>query len=240
MTPTRLREPLRRPDEGFYRSTLEGSRKLPLLTFLPTGLEPRYEYPLLVFFHQEGANEKQMMRLVPSVSRRNYICLGLRGPERVFRPATGNFGCSWEGDDATDSLIEDYVFAAIEQTCGLLPIHSDRIFLAGLCEGSTPAYRLAFRYPEKFAGVMAFNGQLPQGGGMLWRLPTLRRLQMFMGHGIANATVPLTTAQRDYRLLYTAGLNAQLHTYATTHRLHPDMFRDLNRWTMQVVTGTPQ
>jgi phospholipase/carboxylesterase len=235
MTPTRLREPLRRPAEGFYRSTLEGTRGLPLLTFLPTGYEPRYAYPLLVFFHQEGANEKQMMRLVPNVSRRNYICLGLRGPERVLRP-NGNFGNSWEGDEATDSLIEEYVFAAIEQTCQLLPIHSDRIFLAGLCEGALPAYRMAFRYPEKFAGIMAFNGQLPKGG-LLWRLPSLRRLQVFMGHGIANAMVPLTTAQRDYRLLYTAGLNVHLQTYATTHRLHPDMFRDLNRWTMQVVTG---
>jgi phospholipase/carboxylesterase len=238
MTPTRLREPQRRPAEGFYRSTLEGPCDLPLLTFLPTDYQPRYEYPLLVFFHQEGANEKQMMRLVPSVSRRNYICLGLRGPERVFRPSTGNFGCGWEGDEATESLIEEYVFEAIAQTCEMLPIHSDRIFLAGLCEGATPAYRLAFRFPEKFAGVMAFNGHLPQGG-LLWRLSALRRLQVFMGHGIANVAVPLATAQRDHKLLYTAGLNVQLHTYATTHRLHPDMFRDLNRWTMQVVTGCP-
>jgi predicted esterase len=27
-----------------------------------------------------------------------------------------------------------------------------------------------------------------------------------------------------------AGLDVQMHTYPATHRLHPDMLRDVNRW----------
>ena len=49
-------------------------------TFLPTGYEPNYAYPLLVFFHGHGGNEEQVLRLSPRLSRRNYICIGLRGP----------------------------------------------------------------------------------------------------------------------------------------------------------------
>src|SRR2546423_15062913 len=70
-----------RPAEGFYPSEVQTPRRLPLRTFLPTGYEPNYPYPLLVFFHGHGGNEEQVLRLAPRLSRRNYICIGLRGPQ---------------------------------------------------------------------------------------------------------------------------------------------------------------
>src|SRR5438445_792148 len=110
-----------RPAEGFYTSEVQHPRRLPVRTFLPTGYEPRYPYPLLVFFHGRGGNEEQILHLAPRLSRRNYICISLRGPQELG-------------------------------------------------------------------------------------------------------------ARDDVLLLYTAGLNVELHTYAATHRLHPDMLRDINRW----------
>ena len=77
---------------------------------------------------------------------------------------------------------------------------------------------------------------MPQGGP-LFRLPEIRDLKVLIGHGIANAVVPLTLARRNSRLLYTAGLDVHMHTYPTTHRLHPDMLRDINRWVMDQIAG---
>src|SRR2546429_8296479 len=71
---------LRRPLEGFYTSHVEAPEVLPVRTFLPTGYEPHYPYPLLVFLHGHGGSEEQVMRLAPRVSRRNFIAVGLRGP----------------------------------------------------------------------------------------------------------------------------------------------------------------
>ena len=34
------------------------------------------------------------------------------------------------------------------------------------------------------------------------------------------------------QLLYTAGVSVRMHTYPATHKLHPDMLRDINRWIM--------
>jgi predicted esterase len=62
-------------------------------------------------------------------------------------------------------------------------------------------------------------------GRPLLRLPDIRPLRVFIGHGIANSVVPLSMAQSDYRLLYSAGLAIRMHTYPATHRLHPDMLR---------------
>ena len=45
-------------------------------------------------------------------------------------------------------------------------------------------------------------------------------------------------ARRDCQLLYTAGLSTRMHTYPATHRLHPDMLRDVNRWIMEMCNET--
>jgi phospholipase/carboxylesterase len=220
-----------RPAEGFYTSEVEAPKRWPVRTFLPTGYEPRYAYPLLVFFHGHGGNEEQILRLAPRLSRRNYICIGLRAPETVGHRPDGRLGYSWGRTGQCDALVEDYVFRAVEQTRLSYHVHSERIYLAGICEGATLAFRLGLLHPEKFAGVISLNGAMPQGGP-LFRLPEIRELSVFIGHGIANAVVPLSIARHNYRLLYTAGLSIEMHTYPATHRLHPHMLRDINRWIM--------
>ena len=40
-----------RPAEGFYTSEVATPERWPVRTFLPTGYEPRYPYPLIVFLH---------------------------------------------------------------------------------------------------------------------------------------------------------------------------------------------
>ena len=37
-----------RPQEGFYDSEIQAPTRQPVRTFLPTGYEPNYAYPLLV------------------------------------------------------------------------------------------------------------------------------------------------------------------------------------------------
>jgi phospholipase/carboxylesterase len=219
-----------RPAEGFYTSEVQAPQRLPVRTFLPTGYEPNYAYPLLVFFHGHGGNEEQILRLAPRLSRRNFICIGLRGPEVLGTRKDGRLGYTWRLDGSADSLLEDYLLRAVEQTRRSYHVHSERIYLAGFCEGATLAYRLGLTFPERLAGVISLNGAMQRAGGPLLRLPEVRQLRVFIAHGIANALVPLALARSDFRLLYTAGLSIELHTYPTTHRLHPDMLRDINRW----------
>jgi phospholipase/carboxylesterase len=221
-----------RSAEGFYTSEVQSSQRRTLRTFLPIGYEPNYAYPLLVFFHGHGGDEEQVMRLAPRLSRRNYICIGLQGPESVRPGPDGRAGYSWGQEDAPDATVEEYVMRAVEQTRRSYHVHSERVYLAGFCEGATLAYRLGLSFPERFAGVLSLNGTMPRRGCPLLRLADLRGLRVFIGHGIANAVVPLALARRDHLLLYTAGLSVRMHTYATTHRIHPDMLRDVNRWIM--------
>ena len=226
---------LSRPPEGFYTSAVTTPQGWPVRTFLPTGYEPNYPYPLLVFLHGHGGSEEQILRLAPRLSRRNYICIGLRGPHAVSVRPDGRPAYTWGLDSTSDAQVEEYVFRAIEQTRRQYHVHSERIYLAGFREGAALAYRLGLLFPERFAGIVSLNGCLPRRGGPLLRLPEVRGLRILIGHGIANAVVPLSLARGDFRLFYTAGLSVRMHTYAANHRIHPDMLRDVNRWIMQTI-----
>jgi phospholipase/carboxylesterase len=225
-----------RPTEGFYTSAVEAPDRHVVRTFLPTGYEPNYPYPLLVFLHGHGSNEESAMRLAPRVSRRNYVAISLRGPLLVGTRQDGRGCFSWGPDGQSGPLVEDYLIRAVEHTRRNVHVHSERIFLAGVCEGATLAYRFAMSYPEKIAGVIALNGLLPRGGP-LFGLPKVRGLKVFVGHGIANAVAPMALARQDAKLLYTAGVDVKMKTYPTTHKLHPDMLKDANKWVMEQITA---
>jgi phospholipase/carboxylesterase len=224
-----------RPSEGYYCSAVDVEERWPIRTFLPIGYEPNYPYPLMVFFHGQGGDEEQILRYAPRLSRRNYISISLRGPERVGVREDGKPAYGW-GDGLADPSIEDYVLRAVQQTRRQFHVHSERVYLAGFYEGATLAYRLGLNNPERYAGVISLNGAMPRGGCPLLRWNEIRSLRVLIGHGIANAIMPLTLARQDHRLLYAAGLDVTLNTYTTTHRIHAHMLRDANRWVMSHIS----
>lgn len=219
-----------RPEEGFYESEVQTPQPHPVRSFLPTGYEPNYAYPLVVFFHGEGGSEEQTLKLAPRLSRRNFISIALRGLHAQDADHQGRIRYGWGCDGQFDSEIEDYVFRAVEQTRRNYHVHSERIYLAGICEGATVAYRLGLQHPDKFGGIVSLNGAMPRQDRPLLRLHEIRSMGVFIGHGIANAYTPLTFARQDRQLFYAAGLDVEFETYATTHKLHGDMLRDVNRW----------
>src|SRR6516165_11726650 len=123
--------------EGFYVSEVCTPDRLPVRTFLPTGYEPNYAYPLLVFLHGQGGSEEQVLRLAPRLSRRNYVSIALRGPQEMDPRPDGRRAFSWGTEGAQDAFLEEYIFRAVEQTRRLYHVHSERIYLAGFCEGAT-------------------------------------------------------------------------------------------------------
>src|SRR5437879_3522192 len=52
-----------RPAEGFYTSEVQTPDRWPVRSFLPTGYEPNYPYPPLVFFHGHGGCAEPILRL---------------------------------------------------------------------------------------------------------------------------------------------------------------------------------
>ena len=228
MTQTNSFWRLDRPPEGFFTAEVPvGASALTVRTYLPEAYQPRYAYPLLVLFHPRGSNEERVLRLAPRVSRRNFVAISLRGPDLLGVRPDGRMACGWgAADGAADAVVR-----AVEQTRRAVHIHSERIYLVGVCDGADAAYRAAFALGGKVAGVAALNGSVPRADGRpVFTAAQVRDLKVMIGHGTANPTVPFASAARDYRVFYGAGADVTLTGYATGHRLHPDMLRDLNRW----------
>jgi phospholipase/carboxylesterase len=252
-----------RPIAPLFDALAEGV-SLAEARFVPQRYEPNYAYPLLVLFHGRGGDEHQLIGSVPTMSWRNYIALGLRGPEAVRREG-GVIGYGWGPDfarrrrpapgrapspaevlrrslhgglrDLADQA-EEGTFAAIRELRRSLHVHSERIFLMGVGEGAAVAFRLGLAYPERFAGVVALNGWLPPCSSRpLARLKACRELKVLVVHGEWNGRAPIARARRDVALLRAAGLRVAFQSYPCAHRLTAPMLSDVDTWLIHQCTA---
>jgi phospholipase/carboxylesterase len=219
-----------RPGEGITTS-LRPDPQLPLRHLAPTAYEPGYPYPLVVLFHPRGGNEDHVLRIAPRVSGQNFVFLSLRGPEQLAPRADGKLGFGWDHADGAEMLAE-YVRLSVEYTRRSFHIHSERIYLAGVGEGATAAFRAGLVLADKIAGVVALNGGLPKpaNGNPVFRMDQVRGLRVFLGYGRENGSYTPAAADRDFRALYGAGADVKCRGYKVGNHLHANMLRDINRW----------
>lgn len=235
--------------------------------FIPPCYEPNYAYPLLVLLHGRGGDEQQLVDSMSGLAWRNYVALGLRGTESIVRgdrlvghgwgrpfarrdrrvsatpdepvltPAETVDRILKDGwADAIDQL-EDRVFAAIQTTMRALHVHSERIFLVGSGEGAAVAYRMGLSYPERFAGVVAINGWLPDQFRVLGRLKESRELRILAIHGEWNTRAPIDQARRDVAILRAGGLRVAHQAYPCAHRITSPMLGAIDTWLIRQCTG---
>ncbi len=200
--------------------------------FAPEGYEANYSYPLLVWLHNAGGDERQLARVLPLVSTRNYVGLGVRGPAAAERR-----GYAWpqtaEGIDAANHQLADAIAKARER----FNIHSGRIFLAGYQSGGTMAYRLALRNPERFAGAASFGGPFPEGHMPLARLAQIRKFPLLLAHCRDSQSYPTDRVCQELSLFHAAAMSVTLRQYPCDDEMTTQMLSDLDRWLMEQVTG---
>jgi phospholipase/carboxylesterase len=229
--PRTLFSTLLTPSEGVCTTVLPKCDSIAVRTYTPTGYEPNYAYPLIVLLHGQGGSDQQVMRYAPKICRRNNLYISVRGPVELQRDDDGLPSYGWGRPGEHDETIERHIIKAIEHTRRDFHVHSERIYLAGIHEGAAVAYRIGLAMADKIAGVISINGSMPRpSDGPLFRNPDIKNLRVMIAHGAANERVPLETARRDYLALYGAGCDVMLNTYPATHRVHANMFRDINRW----------
>jgi phospholipase/carboxylesterase len=208
-------------------------------TFAPMHYTPGYAYPLLVWLHGPGCDERQLMRIMPMVSIRNHVGIAPRGT--VISPLCQSgdeppvYG--WSHDERGLHEAEQRVFDAIESAFRGFNIHPRRVFLAGFDTGGTLAFRLAMNHPYKFAGVISLGGPLPCGGAPLARLPEARQLSIFLGVGRRGQVYDESHVCENLRLLHTAGMSITLRAYPCGHEISPQMLSDVDAWIIEQITS---
>ncbi len=204
--------------------------------FAPLHYEPNYAYPLIVWLHGANDDERQLKRIMPFISLRNYAAVAPRGTVEPDE-AAGRLGCSWSQDEDHILLAEHRALESVAAARRQWNIHSDRVYLAGFGAGGTMAFRLALTLPHHFAGAVSINGPFPTGFRPLAQLQAVRRLNFLLASGRDSGHYPPPAVCADLRLIYAAGMSISLRQYPCGDDLTTHMLADVDRWIMQQIAA---
>jgi phospholipase/carboxylesterase len=207
----------------------------------PLHYERNYAYPLIVWLHGAEGDERQVTRVMPLVSNRNYAGVGPRG---TVAEEGSDRGYRWSQSPAHIARAERRVLSAVAAARRWLNIEPSRIYLAGYGGGGTMAFRVALAQPQLFAGVCSFGGRFPTTLRPLGRLDEARKLNMFIATGREGAEYGEAEVCRDLRLFHAAGMSLCLRLYPCRDELLSNMLSDMDRWIMEQMsacaTGEPR
>jgi phospholipase/carboxylesterase len=216
----------------FTRPAAQTARAL----FAPLHYERNYAYPLLIWLHGPGADERQLMRIMPVVSMRNYVAVAPRGARMVREDGTETWGWSQAPDQLHQA--EQQILDCIDDAKRRFHISPSRLFLAGFGCGGTMAFRMAMSFPTRFAGVLSIGGCFPHGQSPLRQWSEARRLAVFLAVGRDSLEYPPAKACDDLRLFHAAGLSVTLRQYPAGQELSPQILRDIDRWIIEQITSS--
>lgn len=203
--------------------------------FAPLHYESGYEYPLIVWLHGNGSNERQLRSIMPLVDMRNYAAVAPRGVcmNEVKGDKKECYG--WPQTYEQIQQVEEHVFDAIEAASQKFHISRQKIFLAGFDCGGTMAFRVALSHPQHFAGILSLCGAFPSDRTPFANLSLARKLPVFLSVGRDSTKYPAGEVCEDLRLMHTAGMSVTLRQYPCGHELAPQMLADVNRWIMEQI-----
>lgn len=235
-----------------YRTPAEVARRLadelfldtefPHRLFLPHNFTPSYDYPLVVWLHSDRSSEMELDSVMESLSDQNYIAVA---PRANKRSSTKQRLFQW-GNSKTDfAFAEEAVCDCIASAKELLPVKTDRVFLAGFGTGGTMAQWIGLQYSNLVAGVVSLSGAMPSLGGSLSNWKTTRHLPVLFSHRRGSSLCSHSDLQNAMRFSHRAGLNyrfstlwSEEDTFSEADELSSSMLAVANRFMMGIVTNS--
>ena len=191
--------------------------------------------PLLVMLHGFGANEGDLLGLVPYLDERVHIA-SVRGPLRIEAGAYGWYRVSHtaggpvvhEGEEQESRLL---LGRFLDEMVERYDSDPESVFVLGFSQGATLALSFALTVPDRVAGTIAL------GGRVMRELPAtmasasgIAGAQMFMAHGLHDDVVPIGRARASREFLLGLGVALTYREYPAAHQISPDMLTHAGHW----------
>jgi len=212
------------------------SRDASHVLFGPKHYEPNYAYPLIVWLHSAGDDERQLVRIMPTISLRNYVAVAPRGFDADDESTDRPF-CGWPQTANHIQEAESRICEAVGAARHRFHVNRDRMFLAGFGSGGTMAFRVAMNDPAPFAGVLSICGAFPSGHNPFGQLNQARRLPIFLTVARDSREYPPEEACENLRLFHAAGMSIVLRQYPCAQQLTEQMLRDVDRWIIEQISA---
>lgn len=181
---------------GDYYEHEETGETIPYRLVLPDDYDEKYRFPLVVFFHGAGErgheNERQLDNCVQQIADNM--------PKAIILVPQCSHNKQWvdtpwsDGSYSTEEVPEsDKMIAAmalVEQIMQEYSVDRDCVYAAGISMGGYGVWDAMIRHNEVFAAGVAVCG-----AGDPSKAEILKDTPMFVYHGTADATVPVSGSE---------------------------------------------
>lgn len=191
--------------------------------------------PVLILLHGVGSNEDDLFSVAPSLPG-NYLVISARGPYTLGAGSYAWFHVDFssgkpviQADEAERSrkLLIDFV----QQVKRLYKVNESRIYLGGFSQGGIMSYSVGLTRPDLLKGIVVLSSRLlPEVRPMVKPSERLKKLHLFVSHGLEDPVLSIEYAREAQTYLNTLGLTPEYHEYPGGHTLTDAMFRDLLAW----------
>lgn len=215
-----------------YRSKIDNTLQ-PYSVKIPKSIAPGKKYPLLVFLHGSGMDDRQVLTEKEADPLINFI---------EFAPFGRGTSNAFSTDHAQDDIRE-----AIDDVIAHYPVDTDRIILAGFSMGGYGVYRTFYENPKIFRALAVFSGHpdLANKCGIPGKHPNFlderylkpfEGVQIFIFHGGHDKNCPVDLTKKLVEMLKKAG--AQVEFYLEEGKGHEmpgeEIYRSYLRWLKDV------
>ena len=210
---------------GFLDRTVTlGGESFRYQVYVPADYTPGTAWPLIVSLHGNGRQGSDGM-----LQTGTDFAIHIREHRAPF-PAIVVFPQARVGTRWFYPQMQQLVLAELDRTIAEFRVDTTRVYLHGYSMGATGSYRLAFRWPDRFAAVVVVAGRVepgPQytpediaidrGTNPVVATPDpfaalaagLRRTPMWIFHGDADSTVPVAQSRRMVAALKSVGASVR-------------------------------
>ena len=191
-----------------------GVERPPLLR-VPPGLAPGAAVPLVVALHGAGGDAEAGLAILG----------GLADERGLLVLAPASRGPTWDavtGSHGPDAALLDRALTRVFST---VPVHPERIAVAGFSDGASYALGLGLATGDLFGRLVAFSPGFVPG--------TARqgRPAVFVSHGDADDVLPVDrTSRRIVPALREEGYDVTYREFAGGHSVPPEVAREAVDW----------
>jgi len=207
-----------------FRSRLDKSLQ-PYSVRIPAGFDASRRYPLLVYLHGSGDDDRGMLESLELPDTFLGMAPRARGTSHVYVQ-----------DHAQEDIQE-----AIQDMIANYPVDTDRIVLAGFSMGGYGVLRAFYEAPSRFHSLAVFSGHpsLPARWGLDGQHPDFlderylkpfKGKSLFISHGRKDQNLPFDAAERMARALEAAGAVVQFVPDDTGHETSTQTRKAFLHW----------
>lgn len=202
------------PDTGKLLA-LGVERTRDTLLYVPEGLQPGQQAPLLVFLHGAGgeAAGASSMLLPPADTH------------RLLLVAPSSRGSTWDGVRGGYGPDVDVINSALKRVFQLVSVDPHGIAVGGFSDGASYALGIGLANGDLFSRIIAFSpGFVPPG-------PRVGKPSIFVSHGDADAVLPINrTSRRLVPALREEGFDVCYREFNGPHTVPEHVVQEALQW----------